>query len=43
MDFIADAVRNNQKANIEIKHADGNGALLYEHVFEKISNVLMCR
>jgi hypothetical protein len=28
MDFIADDVRNNQKANIEIKHADGNGPLL---------------
>ncbi|KAM0928300.1 hypothetical protein ACQ4PT_002398 [Festuca glaucescens] len=27
-DFIAAAVRNNQKANIEIKRADGNGALL---------------
>ncbi|KAL5198002.1 hypothetical protein ABZP36_001514 [Zizania latifolia] len=37
-DFIADALRGTgyyQKANMEIKKADGNGALLAEQVFEK--------
>ncbi|KAL7157773.1 hypothetical protein ABFS83_02G099300 [Erythranthe nasuta] len=37
-DFIADALRGTgfyQKANLEIKQADGNGALLAEQVFEK--------
>ncbi|KAM0928301.1 hypothetical protein ACQ4PT_002398 [Festuca glaucescens] len=36
-DFIADALRGTgfyQKANMEIKRADGNGALLAEQVFE---------
>lgn len=37
-DFIADALRGTgfyQKANMEIKKADGNGALIAEQVFEK--------
>ncbi|OEL15292.1 hypothetical protein BAE44_0023687 [Dichanthelium oligosanthes] len=37
-DFIADALRGTgyyQKANMEIKQADGNGALIAEQVFEK--------
>jgi len=37
-DFIADALRGTgfyQKANMEIKKAEGNGALIAEHVFEK--------
>ncbi|PRQ41939.1 putative guanine deaminase [Rosa chinensis] len=37
-DFIADALRGTavyQKAHMEIKKADGNGALLAEQVFEK--------
>ncbi|TVU39839.1 hypothetical protein EJB05_13280 [Eragrostis curvula] len=37
-DFIADALRGTgfyQKANLEIKKADGNGALIAEQVFEK--------
>lgn len=37
-DFIADALRGTgfyQKANLEIKRADGNGAMLAEQVFEK--------
>uniref|UniRef100_A0A7N1A5J7 CMP/dCMP-type deaminase domain-containing protein n=1 Tax=Kalanchoe fedtschenkoi TaxID=63787 RepID=A0A7N1A5J7_KALFE len=37
-DFIADALRGTgyyQKANLEIKKADGNGAELAEQVFEK--------
>ncbi|PWZ05966.1 Guanine deaminase [Zea mays] len=37
-DFIADALRSTgfyQKANMEIKKADGNGALIAEQVFEK--------
>jgi hypothetical protein len=37
-DFIADALRGNgfyQKANMEIKQIDGNGALIAEQVFEK--------
>lgn len=36
--FIADALRGTglyQKANLEIKRADGNGAILAEQVFEK--------
>ncbi|CAN6582085.1 unnamed protein product [Malus baccata var. baccata] len=37
-DFIADALRGTafyQKANMEIKKADGNGAVIAEQVFEK--------
>ncbi|KAM7274150.1 hypothetical protein ACFE04_028814 [Oxalis oulophora] len=37
-DFIADALRGTgfyQKANLEIKKADGNGAAIAEQVFEK--------
>ena len=37
-DFIADALRGTgyyQKANMEIKQADGNGAMIAEQVFEK--------
>jgi hypothetical protein len=37
-DFIADALRSTglyQKANMEIKKANGNGALIAEQVFEK--------
>ncbi|XP_042062850.1 guanosine deaminase isoform X1 [Salvia splendens] len=37
-DFIADALRGTgfyQKANLEIKRADGNGAMIAEQVFEK--------
>lgn len=37
-DFIADALRGTgfyQKANLEIKRADGNGAAIAEQVFEK--------
>ncbi|KAL6495020.1 hypothetical protein OROGR_030939 [Orobanche gracilis] len=37
-DFIADALRGTgfyQKANLEIKRADGNGAIIAEQVFEK--------
>jgi hypothetical protein len=37
-DFIADALRGTgyyQKANMEIKQAVGNGALIAEQVFEK--------
>ncbi|KAK9071585.1 hypothetical protein SSX86_008013 [Deinandra increscens subsp. villosa] len=37
-DFIADALRGTgvyQKANLEIKKADGNGAMIAEQVFEK--------
>lgn len=37
-DFIADALRGTgfyQKAHLEIKKADGNGAILAEQVFEK--------
>jgi hypothetical protein len=37
-DFIADALRGTgyyQKANMEIKQADGNGALIAEQVLEK--------
>lgn len=37
-DFIADALRGTgvyQKANLEIKRADGNGAVIAEQVFEK--------
>jgi len=37
-DFIADALRGTgfyQKANMEIKKAEGNGALIAEQVFEK--------
>lgn len=37
-DFIADALRGTgvyQKSNLEIKKADGNGAILAEQVFEK--------
>ena len=37
-DFIADALRGTgfyQKANLEIKKAEGNGALIAEQVFEK--------
>lgn len=37
-DFIADALRGTafyQKAHLEIKKADGNGAMLAEQVFEK--------
>ncbi|KAK8443734.1 hypothetical protein SEVIR_9G022000v4 [Setaria viridis] len=37
-DFIADALRGTgyyQKSNMEIKQADGNGALIAEQVFEK--------
>lgn len=37
-DFIADALRGTgvyQKANLEIKQADGNGAIIAEQVFEK--------
>jgi hypothetical protein len=36
-DFIADALRGTgyyQKASMEIKKADGNGALIAEQVFE---------
>lgn len=37
-DFIADALRGTgfyQKANLEIKRADGNEAMIAEQVFEK--------
>lgn len=37
-DFIADALRGTgfyQKAQLEIKKADGNGAIIAEQVFEK--------
>lgn len=37
-DFIADALRGTgfyQKAHLEIKRADGNGAVIAEQVFEK--------
>ncbi|KAJ3669321.1 hypothetical protein LUZ60_011271 [Juncus effusus] len=37
-DFIADALRGTgiyQKAHLEIKQADGNGAILAEEIFEK--------
>lgn len=37
-DFIADALRGTayyQKAHLEIKKADGNGAVIAEQVFEK--------
>lgn len=37
-DFIADALRGTahyQKANMEIKKADGTGAVIAEQVFEK--------
>ena len=37
-DFIADALRGTgfyQKASMEIKKADGNGAMIAEQVFEK--------
>lgn len=37
-DFIADALRGTgvyQKSNLEIKKADGNGAIIAEQVFEK--------
>lgn len=37
-DFIADALRGTgfyQKAHLEIKRADGNGAIIAEQVFEK--------
>lgn len=37
-DFIADALRGTsfyQKAHLEIKQADGNGAIIAEQVFEK--------
>ncbi|XP_057791143.1 guanosine deaminase-like [Salvia miltiorrhiza] len=37
-DFIADALRGTgfyQKAHLEIKRADGNGAMIAEQVFEK--------
>lgn len=37
-DFIADALRGTgyyQKANMEIKKAEGNGALIAEQVFKK--------
>lgn len=37
-DFIADAIRGTgfyQKAHLEIKKADGNGAVIAEQVFEK--------
>lgn len=37
-DFIADALRGTgfyQKANMEIKKADGTGAIIAEQVFEK--------
>jgi len=37
-DFIADALRGTgfyQKAQLEIKRADGNGAIIAEQVFEK--------
>lgn len=37
-DFIADALRGTgfyQKANLEIKKADGTGAVIAEQVFEK--------
>lgn len=37
-DFIADALRGTahyQKAQLEIKQADGNGAVIAEQVFEK--------
>jgi hypothetical protein len=37
-DFIADALRGTayyQKAHMEIKQADGNGAIIAEQVFEK--------
>lgn len=37
-DFIADALRGTgfyQKAQLEIKRADGNGALIAEEVFQK--------
>jgi hypothetical protein len=36
-DFIADAIRGTsqyQKANLEIKRADGNGAVMAEKVFK---------
>ena len=37
-DFIADALRGTgiyQKANLEIKQADGSGAVIAEQVFER--------
>jgi hypothetical protein len=43
-DFIAGALRGigfYQKAQLEIKRADGNGAIIAEQVFEKILQILL--